>query len=67
MPKLSIHSLRSIAAIWPGLIPTELIQIVINAVRSKAVTQEEQALGHFTNRKLKEMSTWDDWEFGERK
>ena len=73
MPALSIHFLRAIAAIRTGYdfseesIPTELIQIVIDAIRSKAVTRDEQALGHFTCRKLKQLSTWRDWEFGERK
>ena len=50
----SIHSIRAIAAARTGYnfseesIPTELIQIVINVIRSKAVTPADQALGHFT-------------------
>ena len=66
MPTLSIHSLRTIAAARTGedfseeSIPTELIQIMINAIRSKSVTPAEQALGHFTRRKLKHLLK--DWE-----
>ena len=73
-PTLSINSLRAIAAapnthldFSEESIPTERIQIMINAIRSKAVTPAEQALGHFTRHKLKHLSTWRDWESGERK
>ena len=74
MPTLSTFSLQAIAAARnPDLdfseesMPTEIIQIMINAIRSKAVTPAEQALAHFTRRKLKHSSTWQDWESGERK
>ena len=45
----------------------ELITLAINAINSKATTPEEQALGHFTRRKLRSLSTWNEWETGERK
>ena len=45
----------------------EELTIAINVFQSKAITPEEQALGHFTRRKLKKMDTWDKWEAGERK
>ena len=48
-------------------LPTELIHILINVIRSKAVTPAEQPIGHFTRRELKQLSTWRDWEYGERK
>jgi len=73
MPTPSINSLRAIAALRTGYdfseesIPTELIQIVINVIWTKAVTPEEQDLSHFTRRKLKQLSTWRYWESGERK
>ena len=69
MPTLSIHSLaaRTGYDFSEESIPTELIQIVINDIRSKAATPAEQAIGNFTHSKLKQLSTWRDWESGERK
>ena len=40
---------------------------MINAIQSKATTNEERALGFFTRRKLKKLSTWDEWKTGETK
>ena len=39
----------------------------ICAVSSTAVTPEEQAISYFTRRRLKTLSTWKEWEKGERK
>ena len=31
------------------------------------MTPKEEALGYFTRRKLKKLSTWNEWEAGEHK
>ena len=49
------------------VLPIELIESVIYAIQSQATTNEEQALGYFTRRKLKSLSTWPEWLAGERK
>ena len=48
-------------------IPTEIIKLVINSLGSDAITPEEQALGYYTRKKLKKLSTWDQWLAGEKK
>ena len=48
-------------------IPTEVIKLVITTLNSDAITPEEQALGYFTRKKLKKLSTWDQWLAGEEK
>ena len=45
----------------PEEFPTEFISITINDIQSKATTTEDQSLGHFTRRKMKRISTWDEW------
>lgn len=76
VPTLSIHALRAITKLHcsdqslsfdEADVSTETIELMINAVRSKATTPEEQALGHFTRRKLKKLSTWAEWKAGESK
>ena len=46
---------------------TEMIQLCINTLMSNAVTPEEEALGYFTRKKSKRLSTWDEWKAGEKK
>ena len=48
-------------------IPTEMIKVCINTLNSDFMTPEEQALGYFTRKKLKRLSTWDEWLAGEAK
>ena len=48
-------------------ISTEMIQLCINTLSSDAITPEEEALGYFTRKKLKTLSTWDEWKAGETK
>jgi hypothetical protein len=74
VPSIDIHSLRAITKLRnPDLsfeendITNEMISLFLNAIQSKATTPQEQALGHFTRRKLKQMPTWSEWEQGERK
>ena len=43
------------------------IRILINAITSSSITPEEQALGHLTRRRLKQLDTWPLWLAGERK
>ena len=49
------------------ILPIELIESVIYAIQSQATTKEEQALGYFTRKKLRNLSTWHEWLAGERK
>ena len=72
-PVLSVDCLRAIAAIrYPDLdfstdvISSEEITIACNAIQA-ATTPEEHALGKFTRRKLKKLSTWPLWQAGEFK
>ena len=74
VPTIDIYSLRAITKLrHPDIsfeeedFSTEAIELYINAIQSKATTPAEQALGHFTRRKLKTMDTWKDWDAGERK
>ena len=48
-------------------IPTEMIKVCINTLNSDFMTPEEQSLGYFTRKKLKRLSTWDEWLAGEAK
>ena len=48
-------------------IPTEMIQTCINTLNSDHMTKEEAALGYFTRKKLKTLSTWNEWKAGETK
>ena len=81
-PFLDTHTLRAISklqhpTLWPHKsnsqsyeeadITTELIECLIHAIQSKDTTPEEQALGFFTRKKLKTLSTWDLWHKGETK
>ena len=45
----------------------EEIRVVINAITSSAITDEEKAIGSFTRRKLKKLRTWPLWKAGEKK
>ena len=83
MPTIDLHSLRAIAALHrtndrkipnrtklkfdEDTVPDTIIEQIINAIQSKSTTQAEQALGHFTRKKLKLLTTWKEWEAGERK
>lgn len=44
-----------------------MLDLAIQALESLAITPEEQALGHFTRRKLRTLSTWPEWQAGEFK
>jgi hypothetical protein len=74
IPTLDIHSLQAITRLCnPAMsfeetdISSEIIELMIKAIQLKATTSEEQALGHFSRRKLKRLTTWNEWEAGERK
>ena len=74
IPNISIADLRDIATIrHPDLdfseesIPTKVVELAINAIRSDATTPEELSLGRFTRFKLKRLLTWNEWQAGERK
>jgi len=41
--------------------------MVIQAIQSQAITLAEQAIGRFTRRKLRSLSTWEQWHAGEHK
>jgi hypothetical protein len=61
---LNIESIRAIASLChtnvdmsEDAIPNEMIKIAINTLNSDSITPEEQALGPFTCRKLKKLTT----------
>ena len=73
---LSIDDICAIAALKPSrnyshldmspeAISTKMIQLCINTLTLDVVTLEEQALGYFTWKKLKTISTWNEWKAGE--
>ena len=70
---LTVENIWSIARlqykndITPEDVPIEMIQIAINTLQSDSITLEEAAIGHFTWRKLRKLSTWNDWKKGEHK
>ncbi|MCE2996259.1 MAG: hypothetical protein LW863_11705 [Flammeovirgaceae bacterium] len=72
LPAFTIADIRSIASlrqpdidVSPDAIPLELIQTHITAIQSDAITPAEHALGTFTRKKLKTLSTWGEWLKGE--
>ena len=74
VPELSVNQLRTIAShLHPKVdfsessISAEEIGYCISALSSRTLTAEEEALGSFTRRKLKMLSTWDEWQAGEFK
>ena len=48
-------------------ISAKMIKLCINTLNSDTMTPEEEALGYFTQKKLKNLSTWKEWEAGEKK
>ena len=74
VPTLSINDLRVISRhLFPDTdfssdsVSDADIAFCINALQSKGMTSEEEALGTFTRRKLKTLSTWPEWQAGEFK
>jgi len=72
--QLSLADVRSISAIrYPHLdfsessISAEEMEMVVQAIQSQAITLAEQAIGRFTRRKLRSLSTWEQWRAGEHK
>ena len=68
---LSIGDICAIATLKPSwkyssidmsleAISTEMIKLCINTLTLDVVTPEEQALGYFTQKKLKKLSTWNE-------
>lgn len=48
-------------------IPLDLLQQHLHAIQSQSITPAEQALGHFTRRKLQTLNNWPAWRDAERK
>ena len=71
--KMDIEMIRDIAALNTGMdcsedrVSNEMIRMSINTLSSDAITPEEAALGTFTRKRLKLLSTWEDWKLGEHK
>ena len=69
LPSLSLDDVRHITALlydditYKDLldIPLSTLELAVNAIRSSDTTAAEQALGHFTRRKLKTLPNWSDW------
>ena len=49
----------------PSYLSLEAVTLAINAIRSSHTTEDEQAIGKFTRRKLQQLDTWPDWKHGE--
>ena len=70
---LSIEYIRAITFVRHGIemsesaISSDIIQLCINTLNSDHMTKEEQALGYYTRKKLKRLSTWQEWKDGETK
>jgi len=72
--QLSLADIRCISAVrYPHLdfsessLSTEEIEMVVQAIQSQAITPAEQSIGRFTRRKLRSLSTWEQWRAGEHK
>ena len=63
---LDVGTVQAIAALKMGLdfsdntIPHKIIQVAKNTLTFTTMTPEEEALGYFTRRKLKQLSTLDE-------
>ena len=44
-----------------------MIQVIISTIGSDSITPEEQTLGFYTRKKLKKLTTWNEWLAGETK
>ncbi|KAG7373017.1 hypothetical protein IV203_033741 [Nitzschia inconspicua] len=73
-PVFHLEDIRHIAALRhpeydfsPEALLSEHIHLLINAIYSHIITPEEHALGNLTRRKLKTLSTWDEWHDAEHK
>lgn len=49
------------------VIPNEMIKLCINTFNSNEMTPEEEVLGYFIQKKLKNLETWDEWKKGKKK
>jgi len=74
--QLSLADIRCISAIrYPHLdfsessLSTEEMEMVVlvQAIQSPAITPAEEVIGRFTRRKLRSLSTWEQWRAGEHK
>jgi len=73
--QLSLTDVRCISAVrYPHLDspsphspPMKEMEMVMQAIQSQAITPAEQAVGRFTRRKLRSLSTWEQWRAGEHK
>jgi hypothetical protein len=69
--ELSLEHVRSIASLLHDsrdliqALPSDALHFALNAISSDSITPEESALGSFTRRKLKRLSTWPQWQAGE--
>lgn len=47
------------------IVANEEVATDVNAIQSRAMTEEEESLGAFTRRKLKTLVTWPKWQASE--
>ena len=71
---LSVEDLRAIASLYhhdvdlsKETIPSEMIKMCINTLTPQHVIPVEQSFSYFTQKKLKTLSTWQEWKDGETK
>ena len=64
---LSIEDIRAIVSnvdMSEEAIHSEMIKVCINTLNSEHMTKGEQVLGYFTRKRLKRLSTWQEWKDG---
>ena len=70
---LTVKDVWSIAALQYNCdittkdVPIEMIQIAICMLQSDSITPENTTISHFTQQKLKKLSTWNEWNKGKHK
>ena len=71
--KLDLETIQNVASLNNGLdcseeeVWNELIWTIVSILNSNKMTPEEEVLRCFTQKQLKQLSTWDEWESGEHK
>jgi hypothetical protein len=63
----AIHALRVDPVLSAPALSSDEIDLLISALQSESITDEERALGTFTRRKLKTLPTWELWHLAETK
>ena len=66
MKTLYLNTVRAVSTLTTGMdcaeemVPNKMIRMAINTISSDHMTPEEEALGFFTRKRLKKLSTWEE-------